>query len=61
MLRYFLLVVLDDIFLRDMPAYKNLEYMVCTLLVVGALCDNGVSKGMLLVLVSIYLVVLDGR
>ena len=61
MLRYFLLVVLDDILLRNMPACKYLEYLVCTLLVVGALSDNGVSKGMLLVLVSIYLVVLDGR
>ena len=59
MLRYYLLVVLEDLLLRDLPVREHIEYLMCALLVVGSLLENGVSNVTLLVLLGIYLVVLD--
>ena len=55
----FLLVFLEDILLRDLPVKKHLGCLIHTLLVIGSLLRHGISKGALIVIVIIYLVVLD--
>ena len=61
MLRNFFLVVLGDLVLRDLPVCEHLEYLMCTLLVVGAILKYDVGKCRLPVIVAISLLVLGER
>ena len=58
MLRYFLLVDIEDIVLRNYPVFKHLECLMRALLVVRSIIDHSIRHVMPLVLVSISLAVL---
>ena len=58
-LRYFLLVFLEDIVLHDLPVHEYIELLTRALPAVGALLKHGLSNGMLLILLVVSRVVFD--